>query len=188
VQPRDCATISSEIAIRVRDAIGALRARGCTRVGILGGSIAGYGLLRNLDVVNGCSALMLLSPVHFMNQTTAARLGCDRGDTITDAALELATRATRLSTPIAIVHGIQDELSPAYYSSVFMSAVGDSVPKLHVPVEDEGHVFSSFASWQRVVDVFLAFAREHLVESHEAFRGTHPGGPRVATINSLPAT
>jgi esterase/lipase len=106
--------------------------------------------------------MMMLSPVHIMSQTTAFRLGYDRADSIADVPQTIAARAAALSTPIAIVHGMQDELSPSYHSSLFMSAVPGSVPKRYVAVEDEGHVFSSFESWQRVVDTFLEFARAHL--------------------------
>jgi len=105
---------------------------------------------------------MLLSPVHFMNNATAGRIGYDRADSVSDPQGVIAARAASLSIPISIVHGIRDELTPAYYSSLFVSSVRESVPKQYVPIEDEGHVFSSYESWERVVATFLDFARKHL--------------------------
>ena len=153
------------IGKRVLNAIGTLREAGYHRIGLLGGSIAGYALLQNIELVNRLSALMLLSPVHHLSPSIAQRFGYNASDENGDIKAELLSRSSALSTPIAIVHGVRDELSPSLHSSIFMAGIPSAVPRCYLPVADEGHIFESLQNWQRVVDCFMAFTREHLVSA-----------------------
>jgi hypothetical protein len=157
----DLRTLVALAAESVNAAVSALRARGCERIGVLAGSLGAYGILRTVDSIAGVSALMLLSPVHWVSPAIASRLslqGCDE-----DSDVELSLRNLRMSivTPVSIIHGVRDEVTPSYHSFVFASARPYGPANQYHPVPEEGHVFSRFSSWKLVANRFRTFADLH---------------------------
>jgi hypothetical protein len=159
---RERELLIESVALRLEDALEQLRSAGCKRIGIIGGSIAGYALTRCSELVNRAAALMLLSPVHQLSPPIARRFGYDTADSLQDVAAAIASRASLLSTPTVIMHGIRDELSPSIHSSVFISSMPVHVAKCYLPIMDEGHIFQHFHNWRRLTTLFTDFARLQL--------------------------
>ena len=155
----DASSLAIVVSGAVRASLDVLRAAGCERIAIVAGSIGAYAILRDLTLVEGVAAVMLLSPVHFISPAISARLRFEAYDDDAEGILEERRKTT--DVPILIVHGVRDEVTPSYHSFVFSAAAARSKRNEYHPVPDEGHVFARFESWRLVVERFRAFAAVH---------------------------
>ena len=70
--------------------------------------------------------------------------------------------AQNITTPVLVLHGIRDEMSPAEHSSRFVSNVPSDVPCEYITFSDEAHIFVQPATWRTVLSTAYRFLTQHL--------------------------
>lgn len=86
-------------------------------------------------------------------------------DSLLEAAL--ARHAPAIRTPLLIVHGQRDPISPSQHSSDFFMALPEDLACDYVSVPDEGHIFQTDAGWRILLEKMRGFLEAALPRQEE---------------------
>ncbi|MGJ0492980.1 alpha/beta hydrolase [Methylobacter sp.] len=127
-------------------AIEGLAREGYGPIGLVSASLGTLGLLRALAHIDVETACALINPVYNL----AAVVG---------SALAPEEHPSRLNTgrcEVLVVHGNRDEVTP-YRQSLEFTCGPLAARRRLLTIEGEGHIFSSWLSWQRTADEICRF-------------------------------
>lgn len=144
-------------------AAGSLRDMGCSRVAIVAASIGGLTALSYLDRNPGCAAAVLIAPVLTADLPIIGPWRSLFGESAAWSETQCIARS--LTTPLLIIQGLNDEMSPSQVTSEFMKLVPSTTETHYLTLADEGHIFRRPASWVRVFAEAQAFLESHLADS-----------------------
>jgi pimeloyl-ACP methyl ester carboxylesterase len=86
-------------------------------------------------------------------------------DSLLEAALD--RHAPSIRTPLLIVHGQRDPISPSQHSSDFFMALPEDLECDYVSVPDEGHIFQTDAGWRILLEKTRGFLEAALSRQEE---------------------
>ncbi|WDE02273.1 alpha/beta hydrolase [Thalassomonas actiniarum] len=72
----------------------------------------------------------------------------------------LDSYAPKINTPLLLVHGQRDPISPSQHSSDFMMSLPEDLDCHYVTVQNEGHIFQSHEGWQTLLTSLHSFIRD----------------------------
>jgi len=127
-------------------AIEGLARAGYGPIGLVSASLGTLGLLRALAHIDVEPACALINPVYNLA-------------TVVGSALEPEEPLSRLNTgrcEVLVVHGNRDEVTP-YRQSLEFTGGPLAARRRLLTIEGEGHIFSSWSSWQRTADEICQF-------------------------------
>jgi pimeloyl-ACP methyl ester carboxylesterase len=141
----------TQLGAAAQDLVRVLRDQGCESVGVLSGSMAAIAALRLAGLESPFSAFAFVAPLFEASIPVTAPL---RHRLVNDpAVVSLEVAARELARPSLIVHGARDEVAPL--SQVTLVAQHPLVELCLL--EDEGHIFTRPASWQRTQAAIFTF-------------------------------
>ncbi|WP_281561646.1 alpha/beta hydrolase [Thalassomonas sp. RHCl1] len=72
----------------------------------------------------------------------------------------LDSYAPQINTPLLLVHGQRDPISPSQHSSDFMMSLPEELDCRYITVQNEGHIFQSHEGWQTLLTSLHSFIRD----------------------------
>jgi dipeptidyl aminopeptidase/acylaminoacyl peptidase len=132
---------------------------GITRVGIVAGSLGALPVLHFIRKEN-VSAAVLFSPVY--HPKLPALIDWQHLFGATEELLGPEQLASDVRTPVLVLHGLRDEVSPAGQSSRFVSYLGANIPCEYTTFPDEGHIFRSPENWKTSLRLASAFLQRYM--------------------------
>jgi dipeptidyl aminopeptidase/acylaminoacyl peptidase len=149
-----------------------VRAQGCKRYAVLAGSLGAMAVLQFLANRQDCAAAALVSPAYVPDLVplhswqflfTAPQYNVSSSLSGIDVTLEKL--AAPIVTPIFVVHGLRDEISPAQHTSAFLARLPPTTPSSYHVLTDETHIFRRWDSWLMALKSIGKFLNEALEQS-----------------------
>jgi hypothetical protein len=132
-----------------------LRKSGVNRIGLVGASLGCLPVISYLSK-NSVEASVLVNPVYSAEipslKSWRHMFGADAS-----LAFALEVLAPAIRSPIAIIHGQQDPISPSLHSSDFVMQLAEDIICEYTSVPHEGHIFQSDAGWRRMLQEMTGF-------------------------------
>lgn len=142
-----------------------LRALGAPRIVLVAASLGCLPAIRFLaaEQIDGA---VLLNPVYSSEIPPLRPWRQLYGaDSLLEAAL--ARHAPSIRTPLLIVHGQRDPISPSQHSSDFLMGLPEDLACDYVSVPDEGHIFQTDAGWRILLEKTRGFLESALARQEE---------------------
>ena len=142
-----------------------LRSLGAPRIVLVAASLGCLPAIRFLarEDIDGA---ILLNPVYSSDIAPLAPWRRLYGpESLLGAAL--ARHAPSIRTPLLIVHGQRDPISPSQHSSDFFMALPEDLACDYVSVPDEGHIFQTDAGWRILLEKTRSFLEAALPGQEE---------------------
>ena len=136
-----------------------LKASGFERIGIVAGSLGALPALYYL-AQHALAAGVLVSPV--CDPRIPALKGWEH---VFDHWANITTiedLARAIHTPLLVLHGVEDEMSPIEQSSRLVANLGQSVCYEYMTLPNEAHIFRRPASWEKGLAAAYGFLKRHL--------------------------
>jgi pimeloyl-ACP methyl ester carboxylesterase len=155
-----CTNWSDGMGEALFEALKLLHRQGIDRIGVVATSLGVLAALPFLAQVN-VSAGIFINPVYTcqLPVLTPWRHIFKKGPTLEEC---LGKYAPGITSPLLVIHGMLDEVSPSFHSSEFVAALNSDTSCRYVSVPDEGHVFQTAPGWRTLLGTLRSFLREHL--------------------------
>jgi dipeptidyl aminopeptidase/acylaminoacyl peptidase len=134
---------------------------GIERIAVVGGSLGALPLLHAL-AGRQLAGAVLVSPVYSPRLPALRGWGHLFGAAGDVAAGELGAR---MQTPVLVVHGVSDELTPVAHSSSFVARVPEAVVCDYLTFPEEPHIFRRPETWSLALGKAQQFLSQHLGEA-----------------------
>lgn len=127
-------------------AIEGLAREGYGPIGLVSASLGTLGLLRALAHIDVEPACALINPVYNLAAVVGSALAPEEPPSLLNTG----------SCEVLVVHGNRDEVTP-YRQSLEFTCGPLAERRRLLTIEGEGHIFSSWSSWQRTADEICRF-------------------------------
>jgi hypothetical protein len=133
---------------------------GASAVCLVGGSLAAMPILATLAARSDIAAAALISPVFFACGSNLDAWSYLFGEFVEPS--ESLRLAVKVRSPLFVAYGVRDEIAQAQMTS----AVLDRLSALEcIRIPDEGHVFTSIESWEKVGAALKAFLKQVVAQN-----------------------